>query len=103
MASAWIHYALPEESALAGFAFGFGARYIGSNYGDDINSLKNNDRVLFDASASYDLGALVPKLDGVAFQVNATNLADRRDTTCTSGYCYLDPGRSVIGALKFSW
>jgi iron complex outermembrane receptor protein len=103
MASAWIHYALPEESALAGFAFGFGARYIGSNYGDDINSLKNNDRVLFDASASYDLGALAPKLDGVAFQVNATNLADRRDTTCTSGYCYLDPGRSVIGSLKFSW
>jgi iron complex outermembrane receptor protein len=103
MAAAWIHYALPEETAFAGFAVGFGARYIGTNFGDDINTLKNNDRVLFDASASYDLSTLTPKLDGVAFQINATNLADRRDQTCTSGYCYLDPGRSIIGSLKFDW
>jgi len=103
LASAWLHYALPEDTVFAGFAVGFGARYVGSNFGDDINSLKNNDRVLFDASASYDLGALSPKLDGLALQVNAVNLADRRDQTCTSGYCYLDPGRSVIGSLKFNW
>ena len=103
MASGWVHYALPDESVLNGFAFGFGARYIGSNYGDDANTLKNNDRVLFDASASYDLGALMPKLDGVSFQVNATNLANRRDQTCTSGYCYRDPGRSVIGSIRYNW
>ena len=103
MASGWVHYALPDDTALAGLAIGFGARYFGVNFGDDTNTLINNDRVLFDASLSYDLGVLVPKLDGVSFQVNAVNLADRRDTTCTSGYCYLDPGRQVIGSLRFNW
>nr|WP_237351638.1 TonB-dependent siderophore receptor [Rhizobium sp. ACO-34A] len=103
MASLWAHYQLPEGTPLYGFGVGAGARFIGTSYGDDKNSIVNGSRVLFDASLSYDFAAVDQKYEGLSLQVNATNVFNRRDTTCTSGYCYLDPGRTVIGTLKYTW
>ena len=41
---------------------------------------------------------LPPELQGVeALDV----LFDKRDATCSSGYCYLDEGRNVIGSLRY--
>lgn len=103
MASLWLHYQLPESTMLHGLAIGAGARFQGKSYGNDANTLENSARVLFDASVSYDFAALDPAYKGLKLQVNANNLFDRRETTCTSGYCYLDPGRSVIGSIRYTW
>ncbi|MBP2236812.1 iron complex outermembrane receptor protein [Sinorhizobium kostiense] len=103
LASIWADYTMPEDSVAEGLGFGFGARYIGSSYGDDTNTLKNDSRVLFDASVHYDFAAIDKKYEGLRLQVNATNLFDRRDITCTSNYCYRDQGRTVIGSLRYNW
>lgn len=103
MASAWANYALPTDTVFDGFTVGLGGRYVGSSYGDDSNTLTNGERVYVDAALGYDLGALDTRLEGVNLQVNATNLLDRRDTTCTSGYCYRDPGRTVIASFRYRW
>lgn len=103
IASLWTNYTVPEDMPLYGLSGGLGARYIGSSYGDDSNTLVNGSRVLFDASLRFDFKAVDPKYDGLSLQVNATNIFDRRDTTCTSGYCYLDTGRAVIGSLRYTW
>ncbi|MEW5420771.1 TonB-dependent siderophore receptor [Amorphus sp. 3PC139-8] len=103
MAALWADYTLPLDTPFAGLSLGAGVRYIGKSYGDDTNTLVNEPRTLVDAAARYDFGEVDPKLDGLQLQVNATNLFDVRDTTCTGGYCYLDPGRTVIGSLVYRW
>lgn len=103
MASLWVKYEMPENTAFSGLSVGAGARYQGKSYGNDQNTLTNNARVLFDASLSFDFAALDPRYKGLTLQVNAKNLFDRRDTTCTGNYCYLDPGRTVIGSLRYTW
>ncbi|MDP9588867.1 UNVERIFIED_ORG: iron complex outermembrane receptor protein [Shinella zoogloeoides] len=103
MASLWVHYAMPEDTPLHGLGLGAGVRFIGSSYGDDTNTLINGARALVDASVSFDFKAINPEFDGLSLQVNATNLFNRRDTTCTGGYCYLDTGRSVLGTLRYTW
>jgi iron complex outermembrane recepter protein len=103
MASVYANYRLPEDTALDGLIVGGGARFVGSSYGNDANTIRNNSRVLFDASLGYDFAAIDEKFKGLQLQVNATNLFDRREVTCTSNYCYRDPGRAVIGSLKYSW
>jgi iron complex outermembrane receptor protein len=42
-------------------------------------------------------------MEGLALQVNATNIFDRRDPVCSAGFCYKDQGRTVIGSLKYTW
>lgn len=102
-ASAWVDYTAPDDSPLHGWSGGFGARFVGSSYGDDTNTLKNTGRTFFDAVLRYDFAALNSKFDGVKLQINATNIFNRQDTTCTSGYCYRDQGRTVIGSLRYIW
>lgn len=103
MAGVWAHYTPVEGAAFYGFGMGLGARFMGKSYGDDKNSIVNSSRVLVDAALSYDFKALDRRYDGLSLQVNATNIFNRRDQTCTSGYCYLDTGRAVIGSLKYAW
>ena len=102
-ASVWVDYTAPDDSPLYGWSGGFGARFVGSSYGDDTNTLKNTGRTFFDAALRYDFAALNSKFDGVKLQINATNIFNRQDTTCTSGYCYRDQGRTVIGSLRYTW
>lgn len=102
-ASIWTNYKLPTNSTFYGLSGGAGIRFIGASYGDDENTLKNSARAVLDAALRFDFAAIDPKYKGVSLQVNATNIFNRRDTTCTSGYCYLDPGRTVIGSLKYTW
>ncbi|KFB08276.1 TonB-dependent siderophore receptor [Nitratireductor basaltis] len=100
MASLWAHYTF-SEGALAGLGLGAGVRYVGESFGDDQNTIKNEDRAFLDASLSYDFGAQNPDWDGVSLQVNAKNLLDTRKTTCTAGNCYVDEGRSIFGSLRY--
>ncbi|WP_245581948.1 TonB-dependent siderophore receptor [Phyllobacterium phragmitis] len=88
---------------LTGLGAGLGARFVGSSFGDNQNSFKNDARVFLDASMHYDLEALNPKLKGARLQINATNLLDEDDDICTNGYCYVDQGRTVIASLRYRW
>jgi iron complex outermembrane receptor protein len=103
MASLWADYTLPEDGPAAGLGFGAGARFLGSSFGNDQNTTRNDARVLFDAAAHYDFAAIDKKYEGLRLQVNATNVFNRRDTVCSAGFCYRDQGRAVIGSLKYSW
>nr|WP_298103180.1 TonB-dependent siderophore receptor [uncultured Shinella sp.] len=103
MASLWAHYDMPEDSPLNGLGFGAGVRFLGSSYGDDGNTIKNSARTLVDASIDFDFAAIDKEYEGLKLQVNATNLFNRQDAVCSSGFCYRDQGRTVIGSLKYSW
>lgn len=95
LASLWLDYNLP-----LGLGFGAGARYTGSVYGDDANSMKNEDYTLFDAGVHYDFAG---GLDGVRLAVNARNLTDKQYINCQDGYCYRGEARSVVTSLSYSW
>ncbi|PSJ62652.1 TonB-dependent siderophore receptor [Mesorhizobium ephedrae] len=98
--SLWGHY-LFEDGTLAGLGLGAGIRYVGSSYGDDTNTFKNEARTFVDAAVSYDFGTKNPAWDGVMLQVNAKNLFDEQKPICSAGYCYKDEGRSVFGSLRY--
>lgn len=100
IASVWGDYTIQGGPA-AGLGFGGGVRYVGESFGNDANTIVNDDRYFLDAAFHYDFGARNPKLEGVRLQVNATNLLDDRGETCAAGYCYRDEGRTVVGSLRF--
>lgn len=98
--SFWGHYTF-QDGPVAGLGLGAGVRYIGESYGDDLNTIKNEDRVFVDAAVSYDFGARSPELDGLLLQVNAKNLFDEQKPICTAGNCYWDEGRTVFASLRY--
>ncbi len=96
-------YTFQSGNPLEGLGLGLGARYIGTNYGDDQNTFLNSATTLFDAVIDYDLGKFDRKFVGTYMRVNATNLFDKHYTTCQSGYCYAGERRQVIGSLSYRW
>lgn len=98
--SLWGHYDV-LSGPVEGIGLGLGARFLGSSYADDLNTQENDSRVLIDAALSYDFGATHPELEGISAQINAQNVFDKRDETCTTGYCYREEGRNVIGSLRY--
>lgn len=98
--SVWGQYDVQSGPA-EGLGLGLGSRFIGTSYADNLNRRENESRILVDASLSYDFGAVNPKLEGVAAQVNAKNIFDKRDETCSTGYCYREEGRNIIGSLRY--
>ena len=103
-ASLWLDYTV-QEGAARGLGIGGGVRYVGASLGDNLNRpvLDNKPRTLVDASLRYDLENLDPRLKGMRVQVNATNLLDKVEQTCTAGFCYFDEGRKVIASLRYRW
>lgn len=102
--SLWVNYTF-QEGDLAGLGLGAGARYVGETFGDDANSYKVPDYVLFDLAARYDFGQLAPSLDGWTAQLNASNIADNKYVASCIGIdrCFYGAGRTVIGTVKYSW
>ncbi|WP_248308060.1 TonB-dependent siderophore receptor [Bosea sp. AS-1] len=103
-ASLWLDYEV-QGGPMRGLGLGGGVRYVGASLGDNLNRpiLDNKPRTLLDASLRYDLENLDPRLKGMRVQVNATNLLDKREQTCTAGFCYFDEGRKVIASLRYRW
>lgn len=95
LASLWLDYKLPF-----GLGFGAGARYTGSVYGDNLNTVKNNDYTLIDAGVHYDFGG---GLDGVRLALNARNLTDKQYVNCQDGFCYRGEARSMVTSLSYNW
>ncbi len=90
-----------QKGVAAGFGLGAGVRYVGESFGDDFNIIENDPRTYVDAALHYDFGYKSPKLEGVRFQINATNLLDERYEACAAGWCYWDQGRTIIGSLRY--
>ncbi|MEW5422999.1 TonB-dependent siderophore receptor [Amorphus sp. 3PC139-8] len=90
-----------QQGFAAGFGLGAGVRYVGESYGDDYNIIENDARTFVDAAAHYDFGYRNPKLEGLRFQLNATNLFDETPEACADGYCYWSQGRTIIGSLRY--
>lgn len=96
MASLWLDKTL-QTGPLAGLGFGAGVRYIGSQFGDEANTLKLESTTLFDAAIHYDIAHW-------RFSVNAQNLFDRIYVNCQSNtYCSYGLRRSVIGRATYQW
>lgn len=100
--SFWGDYTLRSGPAI-GLGFGLGVRYIGSSFGNDENTFKNSGHTLFDAALHYDLSKYDSRFKGALLQVNANNIFDTQDDVCSSNYCYLDQGRSVLASLRYRW
>jgi len=102
MVSLWADYEV-QSGPLEGLGVGAGVRYVGSSFGDNKHTpvLNNGARTFVDAALRYDLGKLNPSMEGVKLQVNATNLLDQVDQVCTTGFCYYDEGRKIVGSVRY--
>jgi iron complex outermembrane receptor protein len=70
-------------------------RYIGESW-DGTDTIRTPHYTLFDAMIRYQTGPW-------RFQVNASNLADKRHvTTCLArGDCFFGIGRTVLGSATY--
>ena len=103
-ASVWADYHFTGQ-ALQGVTLGGGARYTGKNYGDSANTFKTPSFVVYDATLSYDLAALDPRLKGVATSLNVQNLFDREYvSSCNYSFgCYYGQQRTAALEVKYDW
>lgn len=90
---------------LEGVGAGLGVRYVGSSYGNPVNSFKAPSYTLVDLSLRYDLGRMGPGLKGWQAKASVTNLFDRRYvSSCYSdAWCWFGAERSAQVALKRTW
>jgi iron complex outermembrane recepter protein len=93
-ASLWAKYRL-TALGLQGVTIGGGVRYIGDSW-DGADAIRTPDYTLFDAMIRYETGPW-------RFQVNASNLADKRHvTTCLArGDCFFGIGRTALGSATY--
>lgn len=96
MASLWADYTLRGGEA-AGLGFGAGVRYIGSSYGTSTNTFEVPAFALVDAAVHYDW-------QNFRFAVNAANLFDKENLTCSSATnCSYGIGRTIIASVRYRW
>lgn len=102
--SLWADYTV-HGNALNGLGFSGGVRYIGSTYGDDVNSFKVPDFTLLDAAIRYDLGAADAALHGLKLQLNVANLTDKKYvSSCWSATsCNFGVRRTVYASATYDW
>jgi iron complex outermembrane receptor protein len=103
-ASAWVDYTF-RDGQMKGFGVGGGARYVGSTWGDDANSLKVPGYTVFDAAAHYDIPSLYNPMDNLRLALNVTNLADKEYVASCSGYgwCWYGSQRTVQASATYRW
>ncbi|MCJ2023947.1 TonB-dependent siderophore receptor [Methylobacterium sp. J-067] len=96
-ANVFVDYTIPFGE-LRGFGFGGGVRYVGRSFADQANLFRVPDYVLFDAQVHYNW-------DRWRFQVNATNIADRRFvSSCqTTNACFYGQARQVLASISYKW
>jgi iron complex outermembrane receptor protein len=102
-ASLWANYTLQEDTFANGLTVGAGLRFTGESYAEIENLNKNKSAVFVDASLTYDFAAIDKDFEGLTGAVAVRNIADRRQTVCNSGYCYLGQGRNITASLKYRW
>ncbi|MBJ7222700.1 MULTISPECIES: TonB-dependent siderophore receptor [unclassified Brenneria] len=95
--SGWVSYAF--NGPLEGLTVGSGVRYVGSSYGDIVNSaeMKVPAYTLWDAMIAYDFSK------DWRLQVNATNLANHEYVSACNFWCYYGEGRNVSANISYRW
>ncbi len=91
LASVFADWRIPGTN----FGLGGGLRYFGESFGNDLNTIDNDDRLFADAVVHYDL------TEAVRLQLNATNLFDSEPVNCTAGYCYREQGRTLLASARY--
>lgn len=104
MASLYGDYSF-REGALRGLGLGAGVRYIGNTPVGNANLALVPSVTLFDASLRFDLERLSPSMQGMRFNLTATNIADERYVAAcdTLSACFYGTGRTVLGSLSYRW
>jgi iron complex outermembrane receptor protein len=102
-ASIWGDYVV-QNGALTGLGFGGGIRYVGDTY-DVANTVKIPSYTLVDATLSYDLAKLSPRLDGARLSVVAKNLFDTYYVSQCGNVpgCTLGTRRTVLATFNYRW
>ena len=117
MASLWLNYQAPVSSALAGWTFGGGVRYVGTTYATNSNEWGPSEGAysgrpskvpaftLFDAAVAYDFGAADPQWAGLQARLNVTNIFDKDYVAACNGYgtCSFGEPRMARLTLNYAW
>jgi len=100
MASIW-----GDWNFMPGYTMGAGARYVGSSWVDNANSLKVAPYTLVDLMLRIDLAQLSPSLRGANLRLSVNNLFDKTYVaSCLSQqYCYWGDARSVTATVAYRW
>lgn len=101
--SLWADSAV-QGGPLAGLSLGGGVRFVGSTY-DTNNTVRIPSYTLVDATIGYDLGKLMPALNGAKLSVVAKNLFDRYYVSQCGNVpgCTLGSRRTVLATLSYRW
>jgi len=101
--SLWADYAI-RGGPFAGLSLGGGVRFVGSTY-DTNNTVRIPSYTLVDATFGYDLGKLMPTLNGAKLSVTAKNLFDRYYVSQCGNVpgCTLGSRRTVLATLSYRW
>lgn len=109
MAAIWAQYALFDQH----LKLSAGVRHVSSSYADVANTFEAPSKTLLDLGASYDFGALDPRLKGAVASLTVHNLADRKHYggcfsrglagAATTTQCFPGSGRSVVLGLNYAW
>lgn len=103
-ASAWVDYNV-HDGVLKGAGVGGGARYVGSSWGDDANTLKVPGYTLFDAAVHYDIKGVASVSDSLRLALNVSNLANKKYVSSCYGYtwCWYGSQRTVQASATYRW
>lgn len=95
--SAWVKYQF-LQGPLKGFSIGGGGRYVGSTYGDDLESksMKVPSYTVADATVAY-------QWNDFKFQVAAKNVLDKEYVATCNYWCWYGDRRNVIGSVTYAW
>jgi iron complex outermembrane recepter protein len=102
-AAGWFDYTF-RYGLLDGFGFGAGVRYVGSSFGDKMNTEIIPAYTLMDGMLRYDFSHLGSRWKGYELQVNATNLFNTGYISeCTDANCVYGLSRTVLATLRYRW
>jgi iron complex outermembrane receptor protein len=100
----WADYNLPS-ALLNGLGVSAGSRFVGSSWGDNVNSFKVPGATLFDGALHYDFSRDSGPLHGARLQINASNIGNR--TYVASCYatdgCYYGAKLTAYGTVRYRW
>jgi iron complex outermembrane receptor protein len=103
-ASLWIDYSFSRDM-WRGLELGLGVRYVGSSYGNTLNTFEVPAYAILDAAVRYDFAHLAPQLKGWSANVNVSNLLDKRYVASADGEDYAAFGlrRTITATLHYRW
>ncbi|TCT15905.1 iron complex outermembrane receptor protein [Bibersteinia trehalosi] len=89
------------SGAFEGLMLGAGVRHIGSSVGQKDYAIYPSVRV--PSATVVDLMARYQFKNGIALQVNADNVGDRRYVAACDNYCYYGAGRNINASVSYKF